>query len=204
MLHGPCHLPVALRALCRVLAVRVAPEAADHLAFVLARAGARHRATVPIAIVQVGLEVGEARLVRQPRVPLRARIDGIILRKDRVVVAHITGHCVVARALAEKLPLALRLPRAAPQVHIGTAVNGRTRDAQEAADLHVLHGICRAVTVAHGEDVPLALRKVGGVPHENIGTVAAGLHNGRAEVHATLSVLQGVSSAGTAKVPLAV
>mmetsp|Transcript_62392 Transcript_62392/g.157888 ORF Transcript_62392/g.157888 Transcript_62392/m.157888 type:complete len:223 (+) Transcript_62392:411-1079(+) len=155
-LHGPLHAPVAI-ALGRILAIIAAPEAADHLTFLLARVRARHRAAVPVAIVQVSLEIGEARLVRQPWVPFRTCVDGIVLRPDCVVVANLVGHRVVARAFAEKLPLALCLPGAAPQVHISAAFNGCTCDAEEATNLLILHGIRRAVAIAHGMDMPLTL-----------------------------------------------
>jgi len=150
-LHGPVHVVVA-PALGRILAVIAAPEAADHLTLLLARACARHRATAPIAIMQVSLEIGEARLVRQSRIPLRACVDGMALCPNCIVVARLSGHRVVARSLAEKFRLALYLSLAAPQVHFHTAVKGRTRDAEEVTNLHALHGIGRHRTIRQGEE----------------------------------------------------
>lgn len=58
--HGPSHVLMALGPLNCILAICVAPEAADHLAAVQDCTCAWHGAAAPIAIVQVGLEVCKA------------------------------------------------------------------------------------------------------------------------------------------------
>jgi len=150
-LHGPLHAPVAI-ALGRILAIIAAPEAADHLTLLLRRACARHRAAAPIAIMQVSLEIGEARLLRQSWIPLRACVDSMTLCPNCIVVARLARHRVVARSLAEKFWLALCLSEAAPQVNIRTTVRGCTPDAEEVTNLHALYGVGRHRTTRQDQE----------------------------------------------------